>query len=293
MNRRTFLTAAALLATSGAARADDAFMDAYRAWREKRDAALRHPDGWLALAGLFWLAEGDNTLGHGADRTCRFPRGPAAIAVVRLTADGQVTLDAADGVAVTVNGQPVRHVTVDLETEEGTQKFAVDGFTWFVIKRDGRLAIRLKDRESPVLATFHGVTCFAPSAAWRLPATFKKSPPGKVRRVPTAQATFNDEPLAGTLTFEAGGRACHLEAYGNEADNTMMVVFGDLTNGHESYPAGRYLQVDRPDAAGHTVIDFNRAYNPPCAFTSYATCSWVTPENKLPIRVDAGEKRPH
>lgn len=293
MNRRTFLTAAALLAASGAAHADDAFTTEYRAWREKREAALRNPDGWLALAGLFWLAEGNNTLGRAANSTCRFPRGPAAIAVVRLAPGGQVTLDTAEGVPVTLNGQPVQHVTLDPKAEEGSQKFAIDAFTWFVIKRDGRWAIRLKDRESPALAKFHGVPCFAPSEAWRLPATFEKSPPGKVRRVPTAQGTMNDEPMAGTLTFEAGGGTCRLEAYGEEGDETLMVIFGDLTNGKESYPAGRYLQVDRPDASGRTVIDFNRAYNPPCAFTSYATCSWVTPENRLAIKVEAGEKRPH
>ena len=293
MNRRTLLTAATLLLASGAAWADDAFVDAYNAWRQKRDANLHSPEGWLTLAGLFWLDESDNTLGSGADQTCRFPRGPAHIATAHLAADGRVTIDVAQGVTVTLNGKPVQHVTLDPKADEGAQKLAFDAFTWYVIKRDGRLAFRLKDRNSPVLAAFKGVPCFAPAAAWRIPATFEKSVKGEVRRVPTAQSTMNDEPLAGRLTFETGGHTCHLEAYGDDGDETLSVIFGDLTNGHETYPAGRYLEVARPDAQGRTFIDFNRAYNPPCAFTSYATCSWVTPQNRLPIRVEAGEKRPH
>jgi uncharacterized protein (DUF1684 family) len=278
----------AVLALAAVARADSAFERDYQAWCASRDASLRRTDGWLTLAGLFWLSPGESSFGSGADNKVRFPSGPARIGTFRLGADGVLTVDTDVPLA---DGR--RHVVLDPRAPEGQQELRLGSLSWYLIQRDGRSAIRLKDSASPTLSGFHGVPRYPADPAWRLTARFEPYPKPVIRRVPTAQGTMQDEPCVGRIAFEVGGKPYTLEAYAEEGEDDLFVIFGDATNGHETYPAGRYLYVPKPKGGQTTVIDFNRAYNPPCAFTPFATCSYPTRQNRLTIAVTAGEKNPH
>lgn len=277
-----------------AARADapDTFQADYGAWRRQREANLRKPDGWLALAGLYWLQAGDNVFGSDASCACRFPeKAPARIGTFRL-ADGHVMVAIQPGVDVRVDGRAVTSVSIDVKEEEGRTRLTLGSLTWYVIRRDDRVGIRLKDSQSPVRASFHAIPCYPADPRWRITARFEAYRPPQTRRVLTALGTTTSVTVPGRLHFELGGRACTLDAIEEEpGDPELFIVFWDPTARTDTYPAGRYLYAPRADAQGRVILDFNRAYNPPCNFTPYATCSYPPPQNRLPVAVEAGEKR--
>jgi uncharacterized protein (DUF1684 family) len=291
--KRICMMALLMLMIPGSARSDTAFERDYLTWVTARDKALRSPDGWLTLAGLFWLHAGDNKFGTAEDNDVRFPKGPAHVGSFHVASDGAVVAAVFPQAGVTLDGKPVTQATWPAGATEAAHKMALGTLSWYPIARDGQIAIRLKDSANPTLMNFQGVHRYSPDARWRCDATFTASSKNVVRRVPTAQGTYADMPLAGTVAFTLDGHPYTLEAYSEEGTDELFIIFGDRTNGHDTYPAGRYLYAPKPDAAGHTVVDFNRAYNPPCAFTPYATCSFPTKQNRLPIDILAGEKRTH
>ena len=262
----------------------------FEAWRQEREKGLRNPDGWLTLVGLHWLEEGENPIGSGEENHIVFPAGraPARAGVLRL-ADGQVTLEAPAEAGITVEGKPVTTLALVSDKEGKPTILELGSLRFHVIDRGGRLGLRVRDRESPVLAAFPGVESYPFDPSWRVEARLERYDPPKKVPVPNILGTVDDEDSPAAVVFERDGRAYRLDGLEGGDQGELFLIFGDGTNGEETYGGGRFLITEAP-AGGTVVVDFNRAYNPPCAFTPYATCPLPPRQNKLAVAVAAGEK---
>jgi uncharacterized protein (DUF1684 family) len=242
-------------------------------WRKQREAGLRRDGGWLTVTGLFWLREGSNRFGTGAANEIVLPAGPAQAGVFDLR-KGKIT--------ASMEGRS-REIRPDSD-----QLVQVGRLRLYVIQRGDRYAIRMKDPDSSLLRDFHGLTYFPAREDYRVTARFVAEP----RKIPIANIVGQTEPedSPGYVTFVLHGRQLRLYPVLDEPDSkTLFFIFRDETAGKETYGAGRFLDTDLPKD-GRVVLDFNKAYNPPCAFTPYATCPLPPKENRLPVRVEAGEK---
>ncbi len=269
---------------------DPAQLAAVEAWRAGRLERLMRPDGWLSLAGLYWLAEGESSFGSDRENDLVFPAGKAAARLGVLRREGlRVWLEAAPDAAITSGGEPVtrRELVTDAAGEPTVLEHR--SLSFYVLVRGERVGLRLKDAESPLLRDFPGLDHYPVDPAWRVEARYERYPEPRTVAVPNIIGDAFDTPVYGSLVFDAAGRELRLEPLG-EPDQPLFLVFGDETNGRETYGGGRFLYADPPDAAGRTVLEFNQAYNPPCVFTPYATCPLPPPGNRLPLAVRAGEK---
>ena len=270
----------------------DPYVQEIERWHQKRVAALTKPDGWLSLAGLYWLHEGVNRFGSSRSNDVVFPPGKAPDYLGSFILRGDsVHVRIWPGAEVRLNGEPVTSRCLRSDADGKPDVLTYRSLIWYVIKRGGRYAIRLKDRENPALRRFRGIARFPVDTKWRLPARFDRFDSARMVEVPTAVGTVARLRCPGKLVFQYQGRTYGLLAAADPGDTTLFVIFADLTNEKETYGAGRFLEVPWPNAHDSTVVDFNKAYNPPCAFTPYATCPLPPDENRLPFRVTAGEKR--
>jgi uncharacterized protein len=260
-------------------------------WRADRIAHLTAEDGWLTVVGLSWLKEGDNSVGADPSNPVVLPAGksPAVLGRIRVAA-GKAHLDVAAGVDVTHDGKKVG--SLDLASDE-TGKATVlrhGTLSFYLIRRGEKLGVRVKDSASPERKSFRGIGSFPVSPAWRVAARFEPYPAGRTIPIPNVLGNVTREPSPGALVFSIGGREYRLDAVEEQGEDDLFLIFGDSTNGTTTYGAGRFLYAPRAGKDGRTVVDFNKAYNPPCAFTPFATCPLPPPQNRLPIAVKAGEK---
>ena len=287
------LPIAALLAATATPPAPEVHRAEIEAWRAKRLASLKREDGWLSLAGLFWLQEGENRLGSDP-RSNRivFPKDttPATMGSLDLS-KGAVTLRAALDAGLTSGGQPVTTLTLTSDADGSPTVVKQGRISFFVIKRGERLGVRVKDSGSPVLRGFHGIDSYPIERRWRFDARWDPYQPPKTIPIPNILGTVDQDKSPGAVVFEVAGRACRLDAVQEAGSDELFLIFGDQTNGEETYGGGRFLYTLPPDKEGHVVVDFNKAYNPPCVFTPYATCPLPPTQNRLAIRVEAGEKK--
>ncbi|HEX8439336.1 DUF1684 domain-containing protein [Archangium sp.] len=261
-----------------------------RAWHQKRIANLTSDDGWLTLVGLHWLKEGDNDFGSSEENECVFPPGtPARIGTLTLKG-GKVTLAVAPGVTLTRDGQPFTGGALRNDTEGTPDMLSLGSLRFFVIRRGERFGIRVKDTEAEARKKFHGVPTYPVSAAWRVEGRFEPATTPRKLAVPTVLGTVEELDSPGTAVFTVNGQEYRLDVSQEPGDKQLFIIFSDLTNRTETYGSGRFLYADLP-RDGKVVLDFNRAYNPPCAFSPYATCPLPPPQNRLKLRVEAGEKR--
>lgn len=262
------------------------------AWHAARLQALRAEDGWLNLAGLFWLKEGDNSFGSGPGDDLRFPEGRIPAASGKLVRNGfQVRLQTSDGSGVHLDGLPVGEAMV---FDTGSSRFPVMSYgslRWTIIRRSERIGVRLRDLDHPALRSFKGVDRFPVGQDWVVRARLEKSPIPRTIPITNVLGQTNLLPSPGRLVFSLQGRTFALDAL--EEGEELFILFGDATNGEGTYASGRFLYAQRPGADGTTMLDFNRAINPPCAFTPYATCPLPPKQNILPLEVRAGEKDFH
>jgi len=260
-------------------------------WKAKRLASLKSEDGWLTLIGLFWFKEGENRFGSDPSNEIILPEGksPALAGTIRL-ASGRVTLEARPDAKITSKGQPV--TTLELKSDEDGEPTVLElgSLSFHVVKRGERLGLRVKDRENPARAAFKGTEYFPADRRWVVSARFEPYQPPKQVPILNVLGMETEETSPGTLAFEVDGRPYKLEALKEKGEEQFFIIFADQTSGKETYGAGRYLYADPPGADGLVRLDFNKAYSPPCAFTRYATCPLPPAQNRLPLRVEAGEK---
>lgn len=281
----------------GDAAAHRAHVEAMRARREER---LREPEGWLTLVGLHWLHEGDNRVG--GDPAGEVPLAPADGAAVPWTVgwisvdDDRVSLrpgsDASggDGAQLTVDGAPVTDELILVDDAEGTPTvLALGELRFHLIRRGSRQGIRVRDRAAPALAAFAGIECFPIDPAWRVTGRFLAADPGRTITVPDVLGDQNEEPSPGDVELIVGGQVHRLRAL-EAVPGHLWLVFGDATNGVETYAGGRFLVTGPVEADDSVEVDFNLAYNPPCVFSRFATCPLPPEGNRLPVRVEAGER---
>ncbi len=276
---RILIGIAILAAVVVSAETADSYADTIRAWQKHRDDGLRAENGWLSLAGLFWLKPGDNTIGSDPKSDFVFPKtAPAQMGRLHW-ADGKVSLIDPSG------------ARKDLSFDEKKPDVIKTGSVSFIIiKRGDRMGIRVRDSESPVRKNFEGMSYFPINPAMRFEATLIPD----VQKIPILNVLgqIEHEESPGWVEFHYQGHAYRLRPIYEDTANgkTLYFLFKDLTSKTKTYPAGRMLNV--PLAVnGKVDLDFNRAYNPPCTFTPYATCPLPPKENHLPIAVNAGELR--
>ena len=282
-----------LLALSlSAAPASDDVGSATRAWQEGRLKRLQAEDGWLTLVGLGWLKEGANSAGADGKADVVFPEGAPKQVGTFTRSGAMVSFQPAAGVSVTRGGQPFAGGAVQTD-EEGRAKpdiLQVGGLRFQLIARGHRIGVRIKDPEARARKDFKGIPAYPPSARWRILARWEPTNPPAEIAVPNVLGEVERSPSPGIAVFTVEGKEYRLTPVLEEGSPDLFFVFGDETNHSETYGAGRFLYAD-PAKDGTVVLDFNRAYNPPCAFSAFATCPLPPKQNRLALPVDAGEKR--
>ncbi|HEV2423748.1 MAG TPA: DUF1684 domain-containing protein [Terriglobia bacterium] len=278
-----------ILATMLISQPDTLYRAEIEQWRRQREAALTSDEGWLTVVGLFWLKHGANTVGSDPASDIVLPKGsaPARVGAFDLR-DGVVSFQSAANVTATVNGAAATSATLKPDSSGSPDVLRPNDLTLFVIERGGRYAIRLKDKNSEMRKAFAGIEYYPPKEEYRVKARFVPYNPPKMLTVPNILGQIERTPSPGYVVFKLHGREFRLDPV--TEDNTLFFIFKDLTSGKETYPPGRFLNTEMP-SNGEVILDFNKAYNPPCAFTPYATCPLPPEENKLPIAIEAGELR--
>lgn len=273
---------------------DPAYRQQVDAWHAQRVERLRSQSGWLTLVGLHPLREGANTVGsaEGMDVRLLVAGAPARVGTLTVSGDS-LALEVATGVKARLQSRTENLAgrRVALATDVGGHPTVIDlgGALFYVIERGDRLFVRVKDPDSEARSAFTGIERFPVDPRWRVKAKLVPDAPPRTVSVPDVLGDANEEPTPGTLVFRLRGRECRLRPVG-EPGQPLSLVFGDASNGAATYGGGRFLETEALAADGTVTVDFNRAYNPPCAFTPYATCPLPPEGNTLPFAVEAGEK---
>lgn len=287
------LSVLALLAVSGCtARAEfdlTAYTEEVEQWRADRAEYLIGPDGFVNIVGLYWLEKDVYRIGSAPGNDIVFPESAAAnIGELRVTPEG-VLLVVEPGVEVLHDGWPVSEILMVDDTKDSPVTITHGSFAWLIISRDERYAMRLRDYEHPGIAGFGPMQWFEIDPAYRLTATLRPWDEPRVLNVGTTIEGLGFNPVSpGKLAFEVDGTEQELEAYWS--GERLYIVFADRTTGRQTYPAGRYMYLAAPDEEGKTIIDFNKAFSPPCAYNDFATCPVASPRNRLSVSIEAGEK---
>jgi len=276
-------------ATYGIGVCADDYRQCLAAWKADRIAILKGDEGYLNLAGLFWLRQGVNSFGSGPDNDLVFPA-PAATVIGMFELDGNnVVMNVLSRADVRSGGNPVDRIRMADDKSDQPTVVTYGSFVWTVIRREDRFAVRLRDFAHPALGTFAPIEYFPTDETLRVKAILRRYERPKIVRIDTVVAGLDYNPSSpGMLEFEIAGQTFELEAY--DAGGEFLLVFGDATSGGGTYPAGRFLYASKPGKDGTTVLDFNTAQNPPCAFNEFATCPVASPRNRLAIPVAAGER---
>lgn len=258
-------------------------------WREGRLERLKAPTGYLNQVGLFWLEPGRHSFGSAADSDIRMPAHAAGLVGVFDVGDEGVWMTVEQGVDVRHDGERVVRILIADDTTQSPVQITHDSLAWSVVKRDGRFAVRLRDFEHPFVADFGPLPYFPIDRSLRLPATLRRYDEPRIADVDTVIEGLGYHPESpGIVEFTIDGESYGLEAYAS--GERLFFVFGDATNRNDTYGAGRFLYADLPGDDGRTILDFNLAYSPPCAFNDFSTCPVASPRNRLPNRIEAGEK---
>lgn len=267
------------------------YKEELKAWDKRRADILLGSTGWVNVRGLYWLKEGINSFGSGKANDAVFPEGTIGEKVgFFVLNDTIVTMQLLPGNTITSKGKPVTSGKIYPSDSAKVNTFEFGSLQWFVIKRGDKIGIRLRDFETEKLKAFAGIERFEPDLKWRVKAKLSVQP-GQTIEMLNVLGQTSQNSVNGTLSFEMDGQSCSLDAL--DEDGKLFIIFGDPTNGSETYGSGRYLYAAMPETGDIVDLDFNHAINPPCAFTEFATCLLPPKQNVLPMRVEAGEKNYH
>jgi len=282
------------LATLGCSRHDFSGDETQRieAWRQQRLTNLTSDNGWLTLAGLYWLKPGNNRFGRGEhnDLVLNLPNAPDDIGTFTLQGN-TVQFVAAANSGVTSQARPVTQLTLATDATEHPTVLVLGSLSFYAIERAGRFGVRVRDSDYPARKTFTGLEYFPISNEWRVDARYERYKPVKHLAIINVLGMTEQMESPGALIFVKDGQTWRLDAVRESPDDKqLMIMFNDATSGRDTYGAGRYLYVREP-FFDHAWLDFNQAYNPPCAFTEFATCPLPPKQNRLQLAVTAGEKK--
>jgi uncharacterized protein (DUF1684 family) len=266
---------------------DDAYRDEIERWRQKRLDALKTDDGWLSVSGLFWLKPGETKIGSDPSNDVMLPaRAPASLATLTL-ADGKAYFQPEPGVKITRNSSPFEGGEIHSDADGHADILAVGDVKLILIKRGNRLALRMKDNQSPLRASFAGLRWYPPREEWRIEAKFVAYPVPTKMVMDTIVGESDVVESPGYVTFERERKPYQLQAIGQK-DGSLWFVFRDKTSGRTTHGGARQLDAEAP-RNGVVILDFNKATNLPCAYIPYATCPLAPPQNRLPLMIEAGE----
>lgn len=260
-------------------------------WRQEREWEMTSPTSWLTIAGLFWLEEGSNTFGTDPGNDIVLPEGSASSAAGRFELEGAtVRVVAAPGVPVTMDGRAISDTVLASDETGRPDVVALNDLRMWVIERGGRYAVRLRDFNAPRYKNFSGLKFYPVDESYRVRGVYTQFPRPRPVLVPTMTGTEATMVSPGYVTFHLGEEHIRLDVFEAGLDSTkLFIVFKDGTSGSETYGACRFLVAEIRDDGG-VDLNFNRAYNPPCAYTPYATCPLPPKRNELSVRIEAGEK---
>jgi uncharacterized protein (DUF1684 family) len=279
-----------LAACSKPAPPDPAWLSGLEKFHHQRDKIIGGDDGWITLVGRFNLKPGFNTVGSDPGSAAVLPADRAPPLAGKFVVEaGTLSFQPAEGVDVRLEGAPVKALTVNDDTHGKPTILELGSLRMHVIKRGNAFMLRVKDREHPARVAFKGLTWYEPDPALHVKAKLEPSPPGTTIPIVNVLNMTDEQPSPGRLVFTVKGSEHTLVALKEEGQTGLFIIFKDETAGHGTYPSGRFLDTPAVQADGTVDLDFNRAYSPPCAFTTFATCPLPPKENHLPLKIAAGE----
>jgi hypothetical protein len=266
-------------------------------WRSQREHELTAPDGWLTLIALDWLKTGVNTVGSAPDNNLQLPNGPAHVGLLTVSGKTVQLLAPHEGfpAGLKLDGQGAREGTLSAD-ERRPSALTWQSLTMVVLPRGDRYALRIKDAEASTRTGFKGLHWYEPNLRYAVEARWLPSNPPRMLKIPTVIGTTLDLPSPGVAEFTLGGKTLRLEPVLEDPhDDTLFYILRDTTSQTKTYQAGRFLRSGFPDHGldkpGTVILDFNQLFNPPCAYTPYATCPLPPEHNRLPVAIEAGEQR--
>lgn len=270
--------------------ADPNYVKAINEWDAKRVSRLKADDGWLNLIGRFWLKPGENTFGTSKDNdivieSSKLPEHIGSF----LFVDTIVTFKANEGTDVLFNNKPVKEIVLIGDEKKDMTVLQIGSVKFNLIIRDTLYGIRFRDLNSDLVKNFKGIKRFPIDQSWDIRAKFEEYNPPKEIMVPNVLGQIDKEKSPGAVVFERDGQTYRIDAV-DEGGDKLFLIIADQTSGDETYGGGRFIYVNKPDSTGIIDLDFNKAYNPPCVFTKYATCPLPPLQNYLKLRIEAGEK---
>jgi uncharacterized protein (DUF1684 family) len=279
-----------LLVFTVSANAQTDYVKTIEKWRTDHETQLKSENGWLTVAGLFWLKDGANTIGAGSGFDIELTENfKGKFGEIEFKNDS-ATLKVESGVEALSGGKQISSIEL-LSDEKGTPTVIQTGSqTFYLIKREERFGIRLKDKNSVQRVNFKGLNWFSTNANYKITAAFEPFAEPKEVLIPNVLGGNFKMKSPGVLRFKFKGKQYVLEPVLEDGSDELFIIFRDGTSKTETYGAGRFLYAAKP-VGGKVILDFNRAENPPCAFTAFATCPLPPPQNRLEIKIKAGEKR--
>jgi len=267
------------------------YADSIRKWRQEYAQRLMSPEGWLAISGLFWLDQGENRMGaHPSNRIILPPNSAPAFSGTFTLHDRDITLQAAEGALTTINDQPISQTQVIIDSYGSSDWIALNDLKLSVIQRGSRYGVRIYDKNHPQLKQFVVLRWFPIQPEYCVEADFTPFEQPVTISIVNVLGDTLEMQSPGYAEFKLHGQVSRLHAVPVEESDRLWFLFQDASSTDATYPGGRFMTTDAP-AAGRVMLDFNKAHNPPCAYTDFATCPLPPPINRLPVRVSAGESR--
>lgn len=260
-------------------------------WKTERVSSLKKPHGWLSLIGMEWLHQGENSIGSAEDNSIKLPHGPAHLGSFYLNKEN-ISFKPSTDSTIRVNDKKVsEQIPVKMDSSGDPTVFKVDSFLFYVIER-GKPALRIKDSKAQTRTNFKGIDYFPATDKFRISAEFIPYQPAKELEIINVLGLLSKDKALGKLKFMIDSKPYQLDVMDGGKED-FYIIFADRTSGRTTYGPGRFLYVQKPKTGNLTTIDFNKAYNPPCAFTDYSTCPLPPPQNRLRVFIEAGEKKYH